>query len=246
MVGVPRIGLNRWDFRSVDRFAASVADAEAHGVDVAFVPVNPLGVADPYVLLAAAAARTSTIGLGPLLETPVLRPAPLAAGSIATLQRASGGRAMLVYGAAEAGRTAGDVALGLIVHTCRSQDVREVRAITRAMAAGFYEYAPALFDPPGFVWSGPPIEELKPRVRPDFHHAHDLVAAGEVVGFLPDDVAASFSFSGTKADVADQLRAVLAAVPEIDLVVPHPVPNPPADELAAYVRWIGEDLKARL
>lgn len=335
-----QIGLNRWDFRSVERFAASVAAAEAAGVDWAFTPVNPLALPDPYVLLTAAAAATSTIGLGPLLETPALRPAPIAAGSIATLAAVSGGRAMLTYGvgdtavrwmglrpsrlaeleaattltrallahgdvdvgaaaparlrhgagapvwvaasgpkslrlagraadgvflrvgthpanvrhavaqvragAAEAGRDPADVALGLIVHTCRSQDPGEVRAITRAMAAGFYEYAPALFDPPGFTWNGPPIEDLKARVWPDFHHAADLVAAGQVVDFLPDDVAASFCFHGTQADVADQLRAILAAVPELSIVVPHPVPAPRADEVGDYARWIGGELKARL
>lgn len=149
-------------------------------------------------------------------------------------------------GAAEVGRDAGEVALGLIVHTCRSQDPAEVRAIARAMAAGFYEYAPALFDPPGFTWNGPPVEELKAQVWPDFHHAADLVAAGRVVDFLTDDVAASFSFHGTQADVADQLRAILAAVPELSIVVPHPVPAPRPDEVTDYARWIGGELKAQL
>ncbi|MEL6982350.1 MAG: LLM class flavin-dependent oxidoreductase, partial [Actinomycetota bacterium] len=223
-------GLNRWDWRTPATFAESVRFGEAAGIGWAFVPVNPLGLWDPYVLMTAGAAVTSTIGFGPLLETPALRPAAVAAGSIASVHEVSGGRAMLTYGigdtavrwlgqrpsriaeleratseartllagdglevgaarparlrharpapvwvaasgprslrmagrvadgvflrvgtspanltaatdgvragAVEAGRDPDEVAIGLIVHTCRSQDPREIRAMTRAMAAG--------------------------------------------------------------------------------------------------------------
>lgn len=149
-------------------------------------------------------------------------------------------------GSAEAGRAPGDVRIGLIVHTCRSQDPAEIRAITRAMAAGFYEYAPALFDPPGFVWNGPPVHELQAQVWPDFHHARDLIEAGQVVDFLPDDIAESFSFFGTSSDVADQINRILDAVPRIDIVVPHPVPPPSRDSHRGYVSWLGNDVKPRL
>jgi 5,10-methylenetetrahydromethanopterin reductase len=334
------IGLNRWDWRSPSAFVASVVEAEALGIDHAFLPVNPLAVSDPYVLMALAAQRTSKIRFGPLLETPVLRSPAVAAGSIATVDAASDGRAMLVYGIgdtavrwlgkrparlaeleratsetrallagdrldvgagapawlrharpvpvwvassgpkslraagrsavgvfmrvgthpanvraavdairlgeAEAGRRPGEVSLGLIVHTCRSQEPSDVRAIIRAMAAGFYEYAPALFDAPGFEWNGTPIDELKEQLWPDFHHAADLVAAGGLVDFLPDEIADSFAFHGTAADVADQLGRILNEVPEIEIVVPHPVPMPIRGELNNYMRWLGEDLRPRL
>jgi hypothetical protein len=114
------------------------------------------------------------------------------------------------------------------------------------MAAGFYEYAPALFDPPGFEWTGPPIHELKKQVWPDFHHAGDLVAAGQLVDFLPNDVAESFSFFGTASDIAAQLGAIVDAVPGIGIVVPHPVPMPSPERLDAYVRWLGGELKPLL
>lgn len=340
----PGIGLNRWDWRSPDRFVDSVRYAEQIGVDHAFLPVNPLGLWDPYVLMALAAGRTETIGFGPLLETPRLRPAAVAAGSIATVAEVSGGRAMLCWGigdtavrwlgrrpsrvaeleravvesrallagdelevgaarparlrrgrtapvwvaasgpktlraagrsadgvflrvgthranieasiaavragATEAGRDPTDVAIGLIVHTCRSQDPIEIRAISRAMAAGFYEYAPALFDQPGFDepgfdhprfdWNGPSPDELKERhgLWPDFHHAADLVAAGQLVDFLADEVTASFSFSGTATDVADQIADLRAVVPEVSIIVPHPVPNPRGDEIFGYIDWL--------
>ena len=92
------LGLNRWDWRTPQRFAVSVARAEALGLDYAFLPVNPLAVPDPYVLMAAGAAATTTLRFGPLLETPVLRPPAVAAGSIATVAEASGGRVLFTYG----------------------------------------------------------------------------------------------------------------------------------------------------
>lgn len=337
-----RVGLNRWDWRSPARFVESVVAAEAAGVDICFQPVNPLGVPDPYVLAALAAQQTERIHFGTLLETPVLRPAPLAAGSVATLEAVAPNRTMLCYGIgdtavrwlnrrpatlaeleeatlqaraylrgerlevgaaasaflrhgdpehpppvwiaasgpktlrmagrvadgvflrcgthpaniahavaqidagiAEAGRSASDVGIGLIVHTIRSQDPAEIRAITRAMAAGFYEYVPTMFDPPGFEWNGPPVHELQSQVWPDFHHASDLIAAGQVVDFLPDEVAASFSFFGTIHDVADQVRRITEVVPRIDILVPHPVP-PPGRKIVEYATWIGDELKPLL
>ena len=334
-----RFGLNRWDWRSPDLFVESVIAAEAAGVDICFQPVNPLGLPDPYVLASLAAQRTNTIHFGTLLETPALRPAPLTAGSVASLDAVAPGRTMLCYGIGDtavrwinrrpstiaeleeatvqaraylrgerlevgasapaflrhghhsnpppvwiaasgpktlrmagrvadgvflrcgthpaniahavamvdegirdAGRSIDDVGIGLVVHTVRSQNADDIRAITRAMAAGFYEYVPSMFDPPGFEWNGPPVHELQQQVWPDFHHAADLVEAGQVVDFLPDDIAASFSFFGTTRDVADQITRIVDAVPRIDIIVPHPVP-PPGRKIIDYARWIGDDLK---
>ncbi len=331
------IGLNRWDWRTPSTFAESVQRGEAMGIDHAFVPVNPLGIWDPYVLMTAGAAATTTMRFGPMLETPQLRPAAVAAGSIATVAEVSNGRALFVYGigdtavrwlgmrpsriaeleaatttmrallagdrlevgaaqpaylrharpvpvwlaasgpkslrmagrvadgvflrvgtnpanlraamdsisagAIEAERDPADISIGLIVHTCRSQDRAEIRAITRAMAAGFYEYAPALFSQAGFEWNGTPIHELKQQLWPDFHHAADLVAAGGLVDFLDDDVAASFSFFGTPADIAGQIRDLVAEVPQVEIVVPHPVPLPLGRDLGAehadYLDFLG-------
>lgn len=338
-----RVGLNRWDWRSVQHFVDSAVAAEAAGVDICFQPVNPLGVLDPYVTMALAAQATTTMHFGTLLETPALRPAAVAAGSAATVAQVAPGRTMVVYGIgdtavrwiderpstmaeleeatvqaraylagerlevgaaapawlrharpddtppvwiaasgpktlrmagrvadgvflrcgthpatiqhaidqidagiAEAGRAHADVEIGLIVHTCTSQDPFEIRAITRAMAAGFYEYAPALFDPPGFEWTGTPIEELKQQLWPDFHHASDLVAAGQLVDFLSDEIAESYSFAGTTQDVADQIMRIVDAVPRISIVVPHPVPNPGAKKIGAYAQWLGTELKPLL
>ncbi|MGF1597898.1 MAG: LLM class flavin-dependent oxidoreductase [Acidimicrobiales bacterium] len=328
------LGLNRWDWTSVASFAQSVVEGEAAGIGYAFVPVNPLALPDPYVMMAAAATRTSTIRLGPMLETPVLREPAVAAGSIATLDEVSQGRALLVYGigdtavrwlarspstiteleaatvraraflagervdvgapepawlrharpvevwiaaggprtlrmagrvadgvfirvgthptnlriavdavragATDAGRDPDEVSIGVIVHTVSSDDPAEIRAVTRSMAAGFYEYSPALFDQAGLDWAGAPVEELKKQIWPDFHHADDLVRSGGLVDFLDDEVAASFSFAGSDQDVADQLRAVVAAVPEAGIVVPHPVPMPGPDDIRRHIRRVCE------
>lgn len=345
-----KYGLNRWDWRSPTAFAQEVVRAEALGFTHAFVPVNPLAVPDPYVLLAAGAAATSQMVFGPLLETPVLRPPAVAAGSIATVDTVAPGRAMLTYGvgdtavrwlglrpskvdeleqacvdarrylaaerlevgaaeeawlrhgrraraktgqerpvpvwlaaggprtlrmagrvadgvfirvgthpanlrtavdairsgAAEAGRSPDDIDLAVIVHTASTQDPAEIRAMSRAMAAGFYEYSPALFSQAGFEWNGPDIEELKKQIWPDFHHANDLVQAGGLVDFLPDEVARSFSFCGSPSAITDQLKTVLDAVPEASIVVPHPIPTPSFGTAVDYVKWFSEGVVANV
>ncbi|MDH3681546.1 MAG: LLM class flavin-dependent oxidoreductase [Acidimicrobiia bacterium] len=338
--GAVHYGLNRWDWRTPSAFAVEVARAEEAGFSHAFLPVNPLAVPDPYVFLAAGAAATERMVFGPLLETPVLRPPAVAAGSIATIDAIAPGRAMLTYGvgdtavrwlgrrpatvaeleaacrdarrylagdaidvgaaaparlrharpvpvwlaaggprtlrmagrvadgvfirvgthpanlrvavdavragAVEAGRSLDDVDVAVIVHTASTEDPAEIRALARAMAAGFYEYSPALFDQAGFEWNGPDIEELKTQIWPDFHHAADLVAAGRLVDFLPDDVARSFSFCGSTGEIAEQLTAVLDAVPEASIVVPHPIPTPRFGHALDHVTWFSEGVIAKL
>jgi hypothetical protein len=62
-VPVPRFGLNRFDSRSVDLFAADVRRAEQLGWDAALQPDSQLRRRDTYVLLAAAARVTERITL---------------------------------------------------------------------------------------------------------------------------------------------------------------------------------------
>jgi alkanesulfonate monooxygenase SsuD/methylene tetrahydromethanopterin reductase-like flavin-dependent oxidoreductase (luciferase family) len=112
------------------------------------------------------------------------------------------------------------------------------------MAAGFYEYSPALFEIPGIPWEGPDVEELKRQVWPDFHHAGDLVAAGGVVDFLPEQAAHAFSLFGTPSDMADQLREAFTVLGRVDVVVPHPVPMPAAD--SGYPKWFAEEVWSQL
>jgi 5,10-methylenetetrahydromethanopterin reductase len=133
-------------------------------------------------------------------------------------------------GAAEAGRDPSAVRLGLVFHTVLVDEPSRALTMARSMAAGYYEYSPALFAAAGLAWTGPDPEALKHRhhVWPDFHHAPDLEASGRVVDFLPDAAAAAFSLRGGPAEVAEQLIGVLRAAPaEFDHVVLHPIPNPP-------------------
>ncbi|MFP6704940.1 MAG: hypothetical protein VCE75_02665 [Alphaproteobacteria bacterium] len=49
-----------------------------------------------------------------------------------------------------------------------TDDLDRAALISRSMASGYYEYSPMLFDPPGFTWNGPDIEELKKDIWPAF------------------------------------------------------------------------------
>ncbi len=143
-------------------------------------------------------------------------------------------------GAEEAGRDPDQIGVGLVLHTITARDPGDIAAISRSVAAGFYEYSPALFDTAEIQWNGTPLEELKRVVWPDFHHAPDLVASGGLVSFLPDAAANGFSLFGTPLEMAAQLRDTMAVLGKVDVVVTHPVPTPaPGSD---YPRWFVEDV----
>ena len=156
-----------------------------------------------------------------------------------------------------AGRNPDAIGIGLIFHTITSDDPDAIRAISRSMAAGYYEYSPALFEIPGLRWNGPPVDELKKRVYPDFHHAADLVESGNQVNFLDDEAADSFSLFGSTDEIANQLRNAIELVGRVDIVVPHPVPTPaPAEPIrrtlkaaptgADYKTWFALEVMPQL
>jgi 5,10-methylenetetrahydromethanopterin reductase len=320
MTAMPAFGLNRFDYTSPPAFAADARRAEELGWDYAFIPSSPLRRQDPYVHLAFAAAQTERIGLGPLIENPVMRHPSVIASSIATVAALAPGRTILGYGvgdtavrlmgkrpatvaeleaatvltrrllageavdvgaarpaqlrhalpvpvwiaaggprtlrmagrvadgvfirvgkheanlrtaieavragAAEAGRDPSTVKIGVILHTILTDDLERAAWLSRSMAAGYYEYSPVLFDPPNFRWDGPPVDEIKKQVWPDFHHADDLEASGRLVSFLSDEVADAFALYGTPAMIARQLGKVLSLGFPISMIIPHPVPTP--------------------
>jgi len=136
-------------------------------------------------------------------------------------------------GAKDAGRDPAQVKLGAVFHTVLVEEPARALAMAKSMAAGYYEYSPALFEPLRLPWSGPDPEALKHRhhVWPDFHHAPDLEASGRVVDFLPVTAADAFALRGGPVEVADQLVATLRAAPAaFDYVVLHPIPNPPSPD----------------
>jgi len=324
---LPRFGLNRFDARSVDAFAADVRRVEALGWDAALQPDSQLRRRDTYVLLAAAARATERITLGPLLANPVNRHPSVTASSIATIDELAPGRVILGWGvgdtavrlaglrparvkeleestrlmralldgeavevgaarparlphhrpvpiwiaaggprtlrmaggvadgvfirvgthaanirtaidairagAVEAGRAPDAVKLGVIFHTVLVDEPARALTMAKSMAAGYYEYSPRLFDPPGLTWNGPDPERLKHdgQVWPDFHHAPDLDASGRVVDFLPTEAADAFALRGGPAEIVTQLVGVLRSAPAaFDYVVLHPIPNPPTPD----------------
>jgi hypothetical protein len=117
----------------------------------------------------------------------------------------------------------------------------------KSMAAGYYEYSPMLFDPPGLAWSGPDPETLKRdgKVWPDFHHASDLESSGRVVDFLPAAAADAFCLRGGPREIVEQLLAVLRSAPAaFDHVVLHPIPNPsfPDDPDRGYTARVAREI----
>jgi len=337
----PRFGLNRFDSRSVDAFAADVRRAEQLGWDAALQPDSQLRRRDTYVLLSAAARATERITLGPLLANPVNRHPTVTASSIATIDELAPGRVLLGWGvgdtavrlaglrparvaeleagtrlmrallageavevgaarparlphhrpvpvwiaaggprtlrmaggvadgvfirvgthpaniatavhairagAAEAGRDPASVKLGAIFHTVLVDEPSRALTMARSMAAGYYEYSPALFDPPALTWTGPDPETLKHQthVWPDFHHAPNLEASGKVVDFLPLEAADAFSLRGGTGEVAQRLLSALRAAPAIfDHVVLHPIPDPkwPSDPEQDYTARIAREV----
>jgi 5,10-methylenetetrahydromethanopterin reductase len=150
-------------------------------------------------------------------------------------------------GAAEAGRDPGAVRLGAIFHTVLVDDPGRALLMGKSMAAGYYEYSPALFEAPGFAWTGPDPETLKHdrTVWPDFHHAPDLEASGRAVDFLPAEAADAFCLRGGPAEIVEQLVGVLAATPAaFDHVVLHPIPDPrfPTDPERDYTARVAREV----
>ena len=289
---VPRFGINRQDAESPARFAADAARIESLGWDCLWLPDSQLRRRDTYVLLAAAAASTSTIGLGTLLVNPITRHPSVTASSIATIDELAPGRVSLGFGAGDtavrlsglkparvsemenaivlmrrllagdevevgaerpaylpfhravpvwltaggprtlemggrvadgvfmrvgtnqatiadtvakirrgaeaSGREPLSVPLGIIFHTVLVEDPEESLLMGKAMAAGYYEYSPMLFEPSGLRWDGPDPEVLKRErgVWPDFHHDPELLKAGRAAEFLSEAHADAFCLAG--------------------------------------------------
>jgi 5,10-methylenetetrahydromethanopterin reductase len=329
-----KFALNRLDMSGPTAFADSAVRVEELGWHMGLMPCNPLKAPDPYISLALAAQATTTLHLGTLLDTPVLRHPSVLAGSIATVAELAPGRihlglgigdtavrfnalapasvdslehaartarsllagerlevgalrpaklehaspvpvwiaaqgpktlrmagrvadgvwirvgthpanlknawAAVCEGAHEAGRDPGEIQLGLIFHTVVSANKNQARTIGKAIAAGYYEYSPFLFDAPGYQWSGEAAHVLSAQVWPDFHHHRDLVHAGKVVDFLDADIADAFVLHGDWEQIGDQLKQLLDLDLPVSIVLPHPVI--PLDEPMDFIDQCAKNL----
>ena len=147
----------------------------------------------------------------------------------------------VVEGARSVGRNPNDVKIGAIFHVAIDPDAARAATIAKAIAAGYYEYSPFLFDNVGLQWNGTSVHELKKReVFPDFHHARDLLAAGKAVDFLPKAAMDAFALYGNFADISRQLERALDIDVPIDIVLPHPMlaPDNSLDYLAEFAHQV--------
>ena len=134
-------------------------------------------------------------------------------------------------GAASAGRDPNSVKVALIFHTVVCDAPERALAVARSMAAGYIEYSPMLLEPTGWTWDGPALHYLQREVWPDFHHARDLASAGALLEFMPPDVAEAFCVVGDWQTVRARYADIVSRWPQVELIVPHPVPAwPPGEE----------------
>ena len=130
-------------------------------------------------------------------------------------------------GAAEAGRNLNSIRVGLIFHVALCDVPSDALLMGKAIAAGYYEYSPFLFDGPGLVWSGADPHSMRDHIYPDFLHHKDPVAAGRAVDFLDAAAADAFALYGSWPQINAQLHGALerarAAGIAAEIIVPHPV-----------------------
>ncbi|MBT5773448.1 MAG: LLM class flavin-dependent oxidoreductase [Dehalococcoidia bacterium] len=228
-----RFGLNRWNFSSAPSFALDVKAGEEAGWDLALIPSSPLLLADPYIMLTFAARGTNQIGLGPFVETPVLRHPAVLASSIATLDELAPERALLTLGS-------GDTAVRLLGK--EPATVAELEAATNLtrqllagdeMNSGTREAARMEHARPVPVWvAAGGLKTLRMAGR-----------AADVVDFLTEEAIDAFMVYGSASEIRDQLRAVLELDLGVSTIVVHRLPgggSPPSgatwkDEFAREV-----------
>ena len=98
--------------------------------------------------------------------------------------------------------------------------------MAKAVAAGYYEYSPSLFENLNHPWTGQDVHALRQQAMPDFHHHRDPVHAGEVVSFLSDSIANDFALHGNWQQIGDQLQSILDLNLPVSIVLPHPILDP--------------------
>ena len=128
---------------------AHIELAERLGYRRAWCYDSPAMYADPWMVLAVAAGRTSTIGLGPASLVPSLRHPVVTAAALATLAGLAPGRVSTAFGTGLTGR----MLLGErpMRWAAVEEYVRTVRALLRGEEAAWNGSQVRLSQPPGFA-----------------------------------------------------------------------------------------------
>ncbi|RLK12179.1 putative F420-dependent oxidoreductase [Micromonospora sp. M71_S20] len=221
--------------------------AEAAGFDTLFTADHPGSAASPFVSLAAAAAVTSTIGLGSYVSNAGVREPMLLASDVASLDLLSGGRARFGLGAGHTpaewlavGRERPDVA----------GRVRRCLAVAEAVRA-LLDGEEVTVDSPDLVVRGARLEAPRPvqrRIPFTLGTANSAMlrwagAHADVVGLsglgrtLPDGHRHDVRWH--EADIEAQLACVAAGAvgraepPVLESLVQHVVVTDDAEAAAA-------------
>lgn len=174
-------------------------DAEAMGLQEAWIgdegPAHP----DPFVVLAAAAVRTDHIRLGLAITNPYLRHPAVTASAMMTIHELSGGRGVLGFG------PGGDVALDPVGvrprrALTRTRDaVRIARAVARGQATDGYQ-------PPPGAYAQPSLPVFIGARGEAFNRYASEAADGAFLGGIP------FPMLGTVFGWARSLRPIEVAL----------------------------------
>lgn len=123
--------------------------AEELGYARAWVYDSPVVYADPWMILALAAERTSSIGLGPAVLVPGLRHPTVNAAALATLAGLAPGRVAAAFGTGMTGR----LLVGERPHPWSyvADYVRTVRALLAGEPTHWQGSELRMLQPPGFV-----------------------------------------------------------------------------------------------
>jgi 5,10-methylenetetrahydromethanopterin reductase len=226
-----------------DALLECVEHAEATGLGGIWVGDSPVLWRELYVLLGAAAARTSHVRLGPAVTNPVSRHVAVTASALMTLQELSGGRAALGLGlGASAVRTVG-------ARPARLAELERAVADVRALWAGGAEgLAYGASQPPIPVHlgaSGPRMLELSGRIGDGCLavvgvHARQLEAARERIAAGAPREGFELTFWVPFAIADDAAEAREAVKPYVARSLRHPVPA----ELTDIEREAAEAIQA--
>ena len=244
-----RFGVSLPIFAEPDRLVELAVVAEAAGWDGVFLwdhltagPGLADDVADPWVLLGAIAARTQRVTLGPLI-TPLARRRPwVVAREITTLDRLSGGRAILGVGL---GWPDDDFSrFGDVTDPRERGDVLdEALDIVEALWTGEpVQYAGTHFQLDDVVFQPRPVRGRVPVwVAGEVGYRRPLRRAAHYDGLAPLKTDASgVVVNPTQQDIAEMLdvvRATRRSTGPFDVVAQGPLPEDLASYEAVGVTW---------